>query len=230
MNDKKIEICLEYCDYDLRKYIEVYKKNNKEFSLFNIKWIMYQILKATDFLHSHKILHRDLKPQNILINEKNLLTKIADFGLSRVYSIPIRAYTREVLTLWYRAPELMLGLNQYSLGLDMWSVGCILAELFLRKPLFQGDSEIDQLFKIFNVFGTPNDTTLPMYSCFPEYNTQFPIFEPIGLAAHLGVKIDPLGFDLLERMIILDPCKRITAKEALMHVNKNFNFSHSLRR
>jgi serine/threonine protein kinase len=219
MSDTKVEICLEYCDYDLRKFIELYKKNNKEFSPKTIKVIMAHILHAVNFLHSRKILHRDLKPHNILINEKTLQTKLADFGLSRVYTLPLRPYTREILTLWYRAPELMLGLNQYSVGLDMWSVGCILAELFLRKPLFQGDSEVDQLFKIFQVFGTPNDETLPMYSSFPECNIKFPQFEPTGLKGCLGVKLEPLALDLLERMLILDPCKRITAKEALQHVN-----------
>jgi serine/threonine protein kinase len=180
---------------------------------------MYQIVKATDFLHSRKILHRDLKPQNVLINDsKTLQVKVADFGLSRVYCIPIRPYTREISTLWYRAPELMLGLNQYSVGFDMWSIGCILAELFMRKPLFPGDSEVDQLFRVFKVLGTPNDNTLPMYSCFPDSNFEFPQFEPMGLALHLGMKIDPFAFDLLDKLVVLDPCKRITAKEALQHV------------
>jgi len=191
------------------------------YNMSMIKTVMYQILKATDFMHSRKILHRDLKPQNILIFDHNLVTKVADFGLSRVYAIPIRPFTKEVLTLWYRAPELMLGLNQYSVGLDMWSVGCIFAELFLRKPLFSGDSEIDQLFKIFQIFGTPNDSTLPGYRQFPDYNPEFPFWEGIGLSklfqSKMEVKIDNIAFDLLEKMLIMDPCKRITSKEALTH-------------
>jgi len=200
--------------------MEAFKENTKVFSIDAIKTIMYQILQATDFLHSRKILHRDLKPQNILICDKTLATKLADFGLSRVYSIPIRPYTKEVLTLWYRAPELMLGLNQYSVGLDMWSIGCIFAELFLKKPLFAGDSEIDQLFRIFRVFGTPNDTMLPGYKNFPDYNSKFPQWDilPNGLAMHMGdAKMDDISFDLLERMLRIDPCERITAKDALAH-------------
>ena len=221
MNDKKIEIYLEYCEYDLRKFIDKFRMTNKELPINNIKRIMHQIFKATDFLHSKKILHRDLKPQNILVCENNILTKLADFGLSRVYTIPIRPYTREVLTLWYRAPELMLGLNQYSIGLDMWSIGCILAELFLKKPLFPGDSEIDQIYKIFRVLGTPNEQTLPMFKYFPDYNEQFPIWPYTGLKSYcdLGKIMDPQALDLLEKLIVLDPCKRITSKEALQHVN-----------
>jgi serine/threonine protein kinase len=222
LSDKKIELCLEFCPYDLRKFIDVYKSNIKMYNLKNIKTILYQILKATEHLHSRKILHRDLKPQNILICDQTFVTKIADFGLSRVYTIPLRPYTKEVLTLWYRAPELMLGLNQYSVGLDMWSIGCIFAELFINKPLFAGDSEIDQLYKIFKVFGTPNDTTLPGFKYFPDFNPDFPVWQGDGLHKYLFdklvLKLDNDGFDLLEKMLVIDPCKRITAKEAVNHV------------
>jgi serine/threonine protein kinase len=222
LSDKKIELCLEFCPYDLRKYVDAFRDNSKVYNLKTIKTIMYQILKATDHLHSKKILHRDLKPQNILICDQTLVTKIADFGLSRVYSIPIRAYTKEVLTLWYRAPELMLGLNQYSCGLDMWSVGCIFAELFLKRPLFTGDSEVDQLFRIFQVLGTPTDTTLPGYKSFPDFNKDFPIWNGSGLQKYIAdkmyVKMDSYALDLLEKLLNVDPCRRLTAKEALYHV------------
>jgi len=193
----------------------------------NIKIIMFQIMKGVDFLHSKKILHRDLKPANILIDHVSLTTKLADFGLSRIYSFPIRPFTKEVLTLWYRAPELMLGFNNYSFDLDMWSVGCVFAEIFMGRPFIHGDSEIDQLFKIFQIFGTPNEETLPGYNTFPDYNKNFPMFTGTGLKKAFGdIKIDPIAMDLLEKILKLDPCKRITAKEALSHVNnKNFNFN-----
>ena len=94
------------------------------------------------------MLHRDLKPQNLLIDKSGAL-KLADFGLARAFGIPVRTYTHEVVTLWYRAPEILLGLKQYSTPVDMWSCGCIFAEMATKKPLYPGDSEIDELFKIF---------------------------------------------------------------------------------
>ena len=100
------------------------------------------------FCHKRRVLHRDLKPQNLLIDEKGTL-KIADFGLGRPFGIPVRAYTHEVVTLWYRAPEVLLGSQRYSHPIDVWSIACIIAEMVMKKPLFQGDSEIDELFKIF---------------------------------------------------------------------------------
>ena len=136
--DKKIMLCLEYVQYDLRKFWDkefCSNNSNKVISIDVVKSIMYQILKGMDFLHSKKILHRDLKPQNVLIDSK-LNVRIADFGLSRTYTIPIKQYTKEVLTLWYRAPELMLGTEYYSTGIDMWSIGCILGELLLNLDIF----------------------------------------------------------------------------------------------
>lgn len=179
---------------------------------------MLQILNGVDFLHSKKILHRDLKPANILIDNKTLSTKLADFGLSRIYSFPIRPFTKEVLTLWYRAPELMLGFNNYSFDLDMWSVGCIFCEIMLGKPLIHGDAEIDQLFRMFKIFGTPTDETLPGYTTFPDFNKNFPLYKPRGIRKELEqYKLDSQLVDLIEKLLVVDPCKRMTAKEAIKH-------------
>ena len=109
---------------------------------------MYQLLKGMDFCHARGIMHRDLKPQNLLVDKRGVL-KLADFGLARAFMIPVRAYTHEVVTLWYRAPEILLGQRTYAPAVDMWSIGCIFAELVNRKPLWPGDSEIDEIFRIF---------------------------------------------------------------------------------
>lgn len=113
-----------------------------------VRRFMMQLCLGIKFCHSHRVLHRDLKPQNLLVNKYGNL-KLADFGLARAFGVPLRTYTHEVVTLWYRSPEILLGGRQYSTGVDMWSVGCIFAEMCTRKPLFPGDSEIDEIFKIF---------------------------------------------------------------------------------
>ena len=112
------------------------------------------------FCHQRRVLHRDLKPQNLLIDKSGAI-KLADFGLARAFGIPVRVYTHEVVTLWYRAPEILLGSNKYSCPVDIWSIGCIFAEMANKRPLFQGDSEIDQLFRIFRVLRTPNEEIWP---------------------------------------------------------------------
>jgi len=107
-------------------------------------------------MHTMRILHRDLKPQNIMITV-NCEVKIGDFGLSKVYGLPMDSFTHEVVTLWYRAPEVLLGNDLYDASIDTWSIGCIIAEMIQKRPLFIGDSEIDQIFKIFRMLGTPDE-------------------------------------------------------------------------
>lgn len=145
--ENKLYLLFEYLDIDLRKYLECL---NDEETLDPdiVKSFLFQILEGIAYCHSKKIIHRDLKPQNLLLDQYGRI-KIADFGLARAFSIPIRPYTKEVLTLWYRAPEILLGSVEYSTPVDIWSVGCIFAELIWKKPLFQGDYEMDQLMKIF---------------------------------------------------------------------------------
>ena len=111
-----------------------------------------------DFLHSHRIVHRDLKPQNLLVTKEDVV-KLTDFGLARIYEF-YTLLTSVVVTLWYRSPEVLMGLS-YATPVDIWSCGCIFAELFLRKPLFPGGYEMDQLSKIFDVIGTPGEEEWP---------------------------------------------------------------------
>ena len=216
-----IELCLEYCTYDLKKLMDHLLKTDKaSYNNSFIQNMMYQIIQGVEYLHCNKIFHRDLKPQNILVSDA-YIAKLADFGLSRVYSIPLRPYTKEILTLWYRAPEMLLGVNTYSIGLDMWSIGCIFVEMFFGKPFVTGDSEIDQLFKLMQIYGSFNDMVLPGYKYYPYYNEDFPFWKPKGLRNYLKekaiVKMDEKALDLAEKMLVIDPCKRISCKEALKH-------------
>ena len=145
--ETKLILIFEFCDQDLKRYMDTHGERGA-LDPNTVRSFMYQLLKGTAFCHENRVLHRDLKPQNLLIDRDGNL-KLADFGLARAFGVPLRTYTHEVVTLWYRAPEILLGGRQYSTGVDMWSVGCIFAEMCTRKPLFPGDSEIDEIFKIF---------------------------------------------------------------------------------
>ena len=217
--EKKLYLIFEFLDNDLKKFLDKYEG---QLPPLLVKKFMYQILLAIKYCHSKRILHRDLKPQNLLVVNGQVV-KLADFGLARAFGVPIKTLTHEILTLWYRAPEILLGQKEYSTPVDMWSVGLIFYELAHKKPLFTGDSEIDQIFKIFQMYGTPNEKTWPGISKLPDFNLCFPQFKPKGIEAY-NKNLDALGLDLLAKMLQQDPCKRISAKVALNHVYFLFYF------
>ena len=160
-------------------------------------------------------MHRDLKPQNLLINRAGEL-KIADFGLARAFQIPIRTYTHEVVTLWYRAPEILLGQRQYACPVDIWSIGAIFAEMANRRPLWPGDSEIDELYKIFRTLGTPTELSWPGVSRLPDYKSTFPKWPATKLQDKMPT-MNSFGIDLFKQTLIYEPSGRITAKAAMDH-------------
>ncbi|ORE18705.1 Pkinase-domain-containing protein [Rhizopus microsporus] len=210
--EKKLTLIFEYLDSDLKKFLDSY---GGDIDVLTLKQLMYQLLKGIAFCHAHRVLHRDLKPQNLLINKKGEL-KLGDFGLARAYGIPVRSYSHEVVTLWYRAPDVLMGSRQYSTSIDLWSAGCIFAEMASGRPLFPGNSISDQLQRIFKVLGTPTEETWPKVSQLPEYKRDFEIFPRIPLETLLP-KLDSLGIDLLKRLLEYPPEKRITASDALQH-------------
>ncbi|KAJ1360838.1 Cyclin-Dependent Kinase 7 [Parelaphostrongylus tenuis] len=178
----------------------------------HIKNMAMQTLLGLEFLHVHWILHRDLKPNNLLMNSAGRI-KLADFGLARFFGSPNKVYTHQVVTRWYRAPELIWGARAYGVGVDMWAIGCIIAELLLRVPIFPGESDLDQLVKIGHILGTPSVEDWPAMVKLPDY---------IEMKEQQGINLRHVftaaGDDLIELLLgcfAYDPLKRFTASEAL---------------
>ncbi len=216
MQESRLYLIFEFLTMDLKRYIDTAVGPKEFVDPQLVKSYCYQIMQAMLFCHQRRVLHRDLKPQNLLI-DKNGAIKLADFGLARAFGIPVRVYTHEVVTLWYRAPEILLGSTKYSCPVDIWSIGCILSEMATKKPLFQGDSEIDQLFRIFRVLTTPTEELWPGVSQLPDFKATFPSWNSFSLEEQAKDKLDDLGLDLLKKMLIYNPAERISAKQALHH-------------
>jgi cyclin-dependent kinase 5 len=192
-SEKKLTLVFEYSDQDLKKYFD---SCNGEMDPDIVKSFMYQLLRGLEFCHSHNVLHRDLKPQNLLIN-KNGELKLADFGLARAFGIPVRCYSAEVVTLWYRPPDVLFGAKLYSTSIDMWSAGCIFAELAnAGRPLFPGNDVDDQLKRIFKLLGTPTEDTWPGVTQLPEFKP-YPMY-PVNTNWQVIVpKLNSKGRELL---------------------------------
>ncbi|CAI0413608.1 unnamed protein product [Linum tenue] len=208
-----IYMVFEYMDHDLTGLAD---RPGMRFSVPQIKCYMRQLLTGLHYCHVNQVLHRDIKGSNLLIdNEGNL--KLADFGLARSFSSDHNAnLTNRVITLWYRPPELLLGATKYGPAVDLWSVGCIFAELLHGKPLFPGSNEPELISKIFELCGSPDEVNWPTVSKLPLYNN----FKPSRpIKRRLGDFFRDCGdrhaVELLEKMLTLDPEQRISAKDAL---------------
>nr|DAD29254.1 TPA_asm: hypothetical protein HUJ06_030722 [Nelumbo nucifera] len=240
-----IYMVFEYMDHDLTGLSD---RPGMRFSVPQIKCYMRQLLTGLHYCHVNQVLHRDIKGSNLLIdNEGNL--KLADFGLARSFSNDHNGHlTNRVITLWYRPPELLLGTTKYGPAVDMWSVGCIFAELLHGKPIFPGKDEPEQLNKIFELCGAPDEVNWPGVSKIPWYNNFKPTRPMKRRLREVFRHFDRHALELLERMLTLDPsqvsfkchstywhtkgtnmCQRLLGKSYTVHADINMMFKHRVR-
>jgi len=219
-NDNHMLLIFEYIEQDLAQYLRAIKETSKLIPEKTIKRLMFQLCKGIDHCHKNRVFHRDLKPANLLIGPHDVL-KIADFGLGITHGIPVQHLSdpNEVVTLYYRAPELLLGTRKYTGAIDMWSIGCIFAEVHTTDLLFEGEMEFEQLIEIFQKLGTPNEEQWPGITMLEHYHESFPRWHksPFKEFVNDDMGGGALCWDFLEKSLTYYPLRRLTASEAIRH-------------
>ncbi|OIW03608.1 hypothetical protein TanjilG_06117 [Lupinus angustifolius] len=205
---ENLHLVFEFMETDLESVI---RDRNIFLSPGDIKSYIQMTLNGLMFCHKKWVLHRDMKPNNLLIGSNGQL-KLADFGLARIFGSPDRRFTHQVFARWYRAPELLFGTKQYGSGVDVWAAACIFAELLLRRPFLQGSSDIDQLGKIFAALGTPSPSQWPDMVYLPDY-VEYQYVPAPPLRSLFPMASDD-ALDLLSKMFTYDPKVRISAQQA----------------
>lgn len=210
-----LHLVFECLDMDLKVFLKKYGPM-KDAAL---RTGAFQCFHGIEYCHGRGILHRDLKPQNVLIDVKAMRLVLADFGLARAFSVPLKVYTHEVVTLWYRAPEILLGQERYGPPTDIWSLGCIVAEMATGQALFAGDSEIDTIFKIFQKLGTPNEEVWPGVTTLQDFKHCFPKWQDTKLVDVRNAAAKSFGdngIDLLRLCLKYNAVDRPSARQLLL--------------
>jgi serine/threonine protein kinase len=207
-------LIFEFVEGDLHKLLKSFRHQKSRMGINLLRKYTQELLNGIYACHVRLVLHRDLKPQNILIGPNGL--KIGDFGLSRLFSLPLRTYSTDVVTLWYRAPELLLGCHRYGTEVDMWSAGCIIAEMATGGPIFNGDSEIGTLFKIFKICGTPSEATWPGLEHLEHWKAKFPQWPSTNLRsiAEASPELGEDGMEVIRKLLVMTPADRFNARKA----------------
>ncbi|EDV22462.1 uncharacterized protein TRIADDRAFT_28456 [Trichoplax adhaerens] len=207
-----IFLVMEYCEQDLSSLL--YDNMKAPFTEPQVKCLSLQLIHGVQYLHHNFVIHRDLKVSNLLLTDKGIL-KVADFGLARNYGLPAAPMTPTIVSLWYRAPEVLLGCTKHTLAVDMWSVGCIIAELFDHNVFLKGKSEKDQLDLMCQMLGTPNEAIWEDIRDMPLYGKIILRQQPYNNLKHKFSWLSAAGLNLLNSLLTYDPGRRITADETL---------------
>ncbi|XP_019855767.1 PREDICTED: cyclin-dependent kinase 18-like [Amphimedon queenslandica] len=210
---RSLTLIFEYVEQDLKQYLD---QCSGMMAMPNVKLFLFQLMRGLQYCHSRKILHRDLKPQNLLISEQGDL-KLADFGLARAKSVPTKTYSNEVVTLWYRPPDVLLGSIDYADSIDMWGVGCIFYEMIVGRPMFPGANVEEELVLIWKSLGTPNEKTWPGITKNKEFiSHSFLRYDPQPLGL-IVPRLDKEGINLMSKLLSYESQERLLARDGMKH-------------
>jgi len=208
---RSIFLVMTYCEQDLASLLD---NMSQPFTEAQVKCIALQLFRGLDYIHKRFIIHRDIKVSNLLLTDGGCL-KIADFGLARQFTLPNGAMTQMVVTLWYRAPELLFGSKYQTTAIDIWSAACVIGELLCHRPLLPGRSEIHQINVIIDMFGTPNEKIWRGFNDLPALKNFTLRQQPYNNIKQTFPWLSNAGFRLINFMFMFDPSKRATAEDCL---------------